>query len=153
MDPTLVAPGGEHAPIWAWLAIYGVSALLVAAPAFNFARALRSRRWPTTPGTVLRIASEEDEGIMINVLYEYRVGSRVLRGGRIRFGGGPYYRQKTVNVLMARYAKGTTVEVRYDPAKPSLCVLETKFEFWSWAPFVFLALAIAAPYTWHLLAS
>jgi hypothetical protein len=102
---------------------------------------------------MLRASSEYDDGtISVAVEYEYRVDGVLLRGQRLRFGGGPYYREKTVRALAERYAPGTNVQVSYDPAKPSLCVLDTSFEWLGWSPFFFFAIAILVSWTYQLLA-
>jgi hypothetical protein len=150
---------GTDAAIWTpdttlpWLFAYTVALLLLVPPFYSYIRARRARGWPTVPGKVLRVSSEYDDGtISIDIEYEYRVDGVLLRGRRLRFGGGPYYRQKTVEALTARYPRGSSVEVRYDPSKPSLCVLDTRFEWLGWAPFFFFAIAILVPWTIQLFA-
>lgn len=131
---------------------YAVVTALLSLPLYQYVRARRARRWPKAAGTVLRVSTDYDEGTTsIVVEYEYGVNGEVLRGRRIRFGAGPYYRQKTVAALVNRYPRGAVVEVLYDPSNPRLSVLEPTFEWLGFAPFVLLALSILVPWTWHLL--
>lgn len=145
-------------PLWTldsllpWLFAYAMAIGLLVPPIYSYRRARRARGWPKVRGKVLRISSECDDGATsIDIEYEYQAHGALLRGRRIRFGGGPYYRQKTVRTMMDRFPKDSYVEVRYDPDKPSLSVLDTTFEWLSWLPFFLLAIAIIAPWTWKLL--
>ena len=150
---------GTEAATWSfdttlpWLFAYTIALLLLVPPFYSYFRARRARRWPTVPGKVLRISSQYDDGaISVDIEYEYRANGVLLRGRRLRFGGGPYYRQKTVEALAARYPRGSSVEVRYDPSKPSLCVIDTTFEWLGWAPLFLFAVAILVPSTIQLFA-
>jgi hypothetical protein len=92
----------------------------------------KSASWPTVPGTVVasRIHENRDsEGSTFeaNLSYEYRVGGRTYRGGRLEWTGG------VANGLLARhqrivaaYPPGRAVTVCYDPTDPSRSALEPR---------------------------
>jgi uncharacterized protein DUF3592 len=96
--------------------------------------AVRSARWPMVKGRVT--ASEFQEGPLEGryirtttgraaVTYQYELNGRELTGDRIFVGdeefGSAYQAQKRTR----HYYPGVAVDVFYDPADPSLTVLET----------------------------
>ncbi len=56
-----------------------------------------------------------------DVAYEFRVGSKVVKGDRISLGVAP---ADNVDRVLKRYSVGTEAAVFYDPANPKDCVLE-----------------------------
>ena len=50
---------------------------------------------------------------------------RELQGKRIGFGRASHYSQAAAEADLAPYPVGATPPVRYNPAKPEECVLET----------------------------
>jgi hypothetical protein len=135
-----------------WLFSYAVAFGLLGWFYSSYRMAQRAREWPVAHGSVVSTAAEVDEGTTtIEIAYEFQVGGVTHRGRRLRFGGGPYYRQRTVDAILARYPKGAQVQVLYDPAKPDNCALESSFEWLGWSPVIVFALAILMTTTYQLL--
>lgn len=126
-------------PIWI---VSAIGAVFVGVVAFVGAMALKtlkaaraSRSWPVAAGTVLsgdiREMTERDSdgGVTTyhipRLRYAYEVAGRSFESGRIRFGD---VREslKGARKILERYAVGSTVQVRYDPANPANATLETK---------------------------
>ncbi len=105
-------------------------------------RAWQARHWPIAPGTVLSASHDQLWDtilIRITISYEYEVRGAIHHGHRLRFGpnADAYYRQRTVDKILARYHPGARVAVRYHPRNPRLCVLETTID-WPGLLFVLL---------------
>lgn len=98
-------------------------------------KAKAAESWPTVPGRVVscRVDVEESSDNDGNtstwynpvVTYGYTVGDRELQGTRLRFGNYRSASHKKAEAALAPYAPGTAPTVRYNPAKPEECVLET----------------------------
>ena len=78
------------------------------------------------------------------VAYEFTVGGETYKGKRISIGDNP---ADGVEVVVRRYAKGSTVPVYYNPANPAECVLEREAPaslgcIWGGAAFLLLIGAI-----------
>jgi hypothetical protein len=92
----------------------------------------KSASWPTVRGTVLAAQIHENRDgdgstYQAHLSYEYRVGGRTYRGGRLEWAGG------AADGLLARhqrivaaYPPGQAVTVCYDPADPSRSALEPR---------------------------
>jgi hypothetical protein len=111
-----------------------------------FLHATRARLWPTTPGVVTSSHLVETRGrnpkTHVEVLaleYRFDVDGRPFEGSRWCFGvgAGPSARQNA-RAAALRYPAGAPVEVRFNPADPSDCTLETSVAGSSWA-FVMVA--------------
>jgi hypothetical protein len=100
-----------------------------------FVRAKASRAWPETRGVVTKAAVQEivttdddtpSRSYMPRLEYSYLVAGKRQSHSRIRFGTGIYstgfrfYPRR----LMRPYSVGQAVKVFYDPADPSVAVLE-----------------------------
>lgn len=85
----------------------------------NIPRALASRAWPVAEGV---IQSTDFARRRSRVEYTYAVGDRRYSSTRIGFvrGWGPL----SGAARRERYRRGAEVEVRYEPASPSVAVLE-----------------------------
>jgi hypothetical protein len=117
-----------------------VGLIWVAAFAWAHSRAVGKARaaesWPTAPGRVVaaRVDVEESSDNDGNsttwynpvVTYGYSVGDRELQGTRLRFGNYRSASRKKAEAALAPYAVGSAPLVRYNPARPDECVLETK---------------------------
>src|ERR1700710_1963230 len=86
------------------------------------------RSWPTTPGAIVAIATE-DHAIGENgppsrssypwLTYTYRVGNRTLTGNRIWLTGNQFFQQREdAEAFLRDYAVGRSVPVLYDPQEP-----------------------------------
>jgi hypothetical protein len=110
-------------------------------------------RWPRSQGTVIEARIEEhrdaEDGTTYEpvLVYEYPVGSEMLRAGRVRFGnksGSRNWAQDTVQ----RYAAGRPVEVYFNPENAAESLLEpgvtpgdVQFAYFI-LPFNFIALGV-----------
>ncbi len=97
--------------------LLGLPLLLLAL--FNLARALKSEKWPWTPGVVVtgkEYGQGEDQGYRFRV--SYTVGSAQYVCGRVDWAATHTSRDKY------RYYAGANARVYYDPANPASCVLE-----------------------------
>ena len=111
--------------------ILGVALILLAK--HNAKRAAASLTWSAVQGTVtssLLTSFTTDDNASVNyqakVEYNYTVAGKSYQGKRIAFGAAASNNQQAEEALVRKYAVGTTVEVFYDPAKPSDAVLERK---------------------------
>jgi hypothetical protein len=103
--------------------LFGLPLLLVAL--FNLSRALKSEKWPWTPGIVVtgeEYGQGEDQGYRFRV--SYTVGSTQYVCGRVEWAATHTSRDKH------RYYVGANARVYYDPANPASCVLEPGASGW-----------------------
>ena len=122
------------------------------------------KRWPVARGRVLSSKVEEyraDAGsgnfggprarltlYRPVVVYEYEVDGQRFHGDRIAQSPGlnrgvPDFAEKTVQ----RYASGSTIDVRFNPRRPSESVLEPRVpSAWLFAVAIAVALLILAGY-------
>ena len=126
-----------------------VTCIAAGALAYHLWCAVRGRaagRWPTARGTVLSSSIEVTRGarggtnIDAYVSYSYDVAGIAYTGTRINFG--PWGRtafstsalKDEAAVAREHYQPGKSVDVRYDPRKPSRAVLEpgTTAQTWLW---------------------
>jgi len=94
-----------------------------------------SRSWPVAAGAVLsgdiqEVEERDHDGdtsiyYVPRLRYAHEVAGRSYESERIRFGN-IRESQKGARKILERYAVGSPVEVRYDPANPSQATLETK---------------------------
>lgn len=108
------------------IALIGLAAL-----GLGFVRVVAARRsagWPQVDGTVLTSTVAGDGAVQpptwkAAVTYRYKVGGQDLRGKNITledFDGD----RATAEAIAARYPKGAEVKVFYEPADPSISVLQ-----------------------------
>ncbi len=97
----------------------------------------RSAAWPSVTGVVINSEKKNDTttdgGICYRpqVVYAYEVAAKKYVGDRISFldsGTGQGFK---VDSILARYPKGQSVTVFYDPKDAAVCVLEKKAG-WNW---------------------
>jgi hypothetical protein len=117
-----------------FLFVWGLG--LVVWGGFQASRAMDSRRWPSTRGTVIRSYVHEAKthgqetkttAFYPRVIYHYSVLGDRYTADRIAFGGVPSGSRAGAKKVVDRYPAGTTVTVYYDPNKPSLAVLEAGY--------------------------
>lgn len=94
-----------------------------------------SQSWPSAAGMITSSAvidhrdddrSQAGSTHEARVEYEYDVAGAKLSGNRICFAGKARTSRRAAQAVTARYPAGSTVDVFYDPAKPSLCTLERR---------------------------
>lgn len=110
--------------------VMGIAALAAAGGhlyAAHIARRARAARdWPTVTATVEKSSFWAFRGDSMPLLaYVYQVDGRSYRGGRLQFGGwtaGP----GAAEAFAARHPAGSTLQVRYDPDRPSRAVVEAR---------------------------
>lgn len=111
---------------------------------FNWRIAGAAARWPTTTGTILSSVAEprrtsaadgraQTATIWSSVIeYSYRVQDRDYHGTRLAFGADVAGPRDLAEKVVARYPVGSKVTVHFDPANPSVAVLDTHVAFaWS----------------------
>ncbi len=94
-------------------------------------RATASTRWPATDGRVLSAGVWSHYGthhtmtFEPKVVYEYQSGGQPYQGERVSFGltAGTSSPDWAAGIA-AKYPEGSSVQVFYDPARPSEAVLE-----------------------------
>jgi hypothetical protein len=101
---------------------------------------LRSRRWPTASGVILR--SDIDgfgdvdgsPSYRLRVAYRYEVAGRQFVGKRVFFGQGVLNTGSFDRLLRKtnRYGPGVPVNVYFHPKRPSLCVLQPGMRLEAW---------------------
>lgn len=58
--------------------------------------------------------------------YRYEVGGRTYEGSRLRFGDMRHASERAAQAVAERYAPGSTVEIRHDPADPAKATVEAE---------------------------
>jgi hypothetical protein len=131
-------------------------ATIAAAMGIKLAQVKRAQAWTKAPGRITRseLATETRHGKEVQVPrieYEFKVGFHKLTGRRVSFAeviAGPQARE-----ALARYLAGTSVQVYYDPANPSDCVVEREmpsFVHAAWGVVAVLTAAILFGAWWYL---
>lgn len=124
-----------------WAALLGAAFSLVAGCGlWCLWNGLRSRRWPATPGMILRSDIDgfgEVDGsasYRIRVAYRYEVDGRKYFGKRVFFGQGVLNTGSFERLLRktVRYGPGVCVNVRFHPKRPYLCVLQPGMRLEAW---------------------
>jgi hypothetical protein len=124
---TAAAPPG-----WAWTApVAGllIGGLLIVKSILDGRAAKASVQWPSVPGTVVFSGMTADTmgdtaTFSPVVTYSYAVNGQVLQSSRIRYS--PVRSRK----ILDRYPRGSTVQVFFDPQRPSTAVLEKGGSTW-----------------------
>ncbi|HET9639171.1 MAG TPA: DUF3592 domain-containing protein [Allosphingosinicella sp.] len=98
-------------------------------------KARAAETWPTASGRVVSSEVVEEESrdqeggtsTWYNpvVTYAYAAGAGELTGRRLRFGNYRFASRSKAEAALAPYPAGATPTVRYNPANPEECVLET----------------------------
>ena len=149
---TIAATAGVGLVYHVWCAIQGLAAA----------------EWPTAPGRIVESTFEVEVGLRTRTVrtyvdYTYTVGGTSFRGGRLRFGPtvrGVFASADAMRAQAqeerARFAPGREVEVRYNPRRPGLAVLETgsSSQLWLWVGVELIGVAVGALLLWasHLAA-
>lgn len=99
---------------------------------------VRSTTWPTVTGSVLESQVERVPGhgrvapsYKAHFQYRYEVAGRAYFGdhaslGRLSLGNG----EDDADAIVRQYPQGSFVQVRYDPARPEVSVLQAG---WTWS--------------------
>ena len=106
--------------------------------------ATAATRWPTATGTILSSFAESHRTLVPRgrgqtvvvwspvVEYNYRVLDRDYHGSRVAFGAAAAGARELAEMTVARYPVGQMVAVHFNPATPSVAVLEPRVAFnWS----------------------
>ena len=154
-------------PLFAFL-LPLVAFLVAGLGVVSFVRARRqanaSMRWPTASGTITtstvieekiedkRRDDEDSTGFKqkqlrytlryrVDLRYAYRLGTRDFVGTNRAWGWTPIYGlREQAEKVTARYPRGQTVTVYYDPIEPDVAVLEPTSRQGSLAPLIFAAI-------------
>jgi hypothetical protein len=134
------------------LALFGLSLLAQA----NAAKKCDvARHWETATGQVVGSAVREvSNGYMPEVSYTYEVAGRGYASDRLRPGGTPMLNSQTkAAALAAAFPEGSTVAVRYDPARPDRPAIDlTPMSYWILPLRVFAGMALVCAILIPLLA-
>jgi Protein of unknown function (DUF3592) len=125
MMPALIATS-PVSPNWGWIVpVAGllIGGSLIVKSILDGRTAKASVGWPSVPGTVVFSGMVEDRqadsaSSSPLVTYSYIVNGQILEGSRVRFSG------VQTRKILAQYPKGNTVQVFFDPQRPSNAVLE-----------------------------
>ena len=105
-------------------------AIGVALYAVQFRQGLRadaSKKWPTSPGTVVSSALEQSPDnkrrYRAAVRYRYRVGGKDYQSNRV-FWGGNEGRQNHMASVVTSYPAGAKMPVYYNPQNPAEAVID-----------------------------
>jgi Protein of unknown function (DUF3592) len=130
--------GQDLTPLQAFLLSCGmfhpVAAYFYTSAQWNIARAQGSRTWPAVRGfvkssqVVERYNSRWGTTYKLDIDYRYKVGEREFSGDRVEFGNPRVSDQDFINRLAGKYRTNAEVMVHYDPADPTIAVLETSEE-------------------------
>jgi hypothetical protein len=112
-----------------WVAGFGYAHIRAAG------KARAAETWPTAGGRIVSSEIVEEESTDRDggtsswynptVSYAYSVAGRELTGRRIRFGSYRFASRKKAEAALGPYPVGATPAVRYNPANPEECVIET----------------------------
>jgi hypothetical protein len=109
-----------------WLFMFALFSLLAAWTALQAWRAATSKSWPTTIGTVIAFYGTPD--------YRYSVAGSSHVSSLVScnelFNGGLWVDNSAKYAV--KYPLNSTVTVRYHPSRPTIAVLDTKFDPTVW---------------------
>jgi hypothetical protein len=112
------------------LIVLAIGLGLVWINAYDIYRGAASKSWPSVKGTVqsskvkrIDRAGKPDR-FETNIRYTYQVDGRTYSSSRIKFGERMSTRME-VEPVVAKYPRGTEVDVFYKPGAPEEAVLET----------------------------
>lgn len=135
-NPALLAHA-RNPPLAALSGFMGLGTLLLVLT--GLLRALRSARWPVVLGVVTFSGLREDS-VLINhrqsaiyephVEFRYEVASQSYVGQHLVLGTRNAYNRATAQAKLARYPKGRTLKVRYNPANPGEAYVEPPTALW-----------------------
>lgn len=94
-----------------------------------------AQSWPVAPGKIRTwkmIERRDFRGKLryrVTVAYDYSVGGLTRRGDTLAFGPPYTTDARVADELTSKYAEDATVEVHYDPAAPSIAVLDCSEDY------------------------
>ena len=128
----------DGVPVWTFIALLaaaGASGIWLYAFIDIQRKKRRSAHWPTVTGTITKsdvaehVSRDKDDNVEIRyvpeIVYGYRVGGREYHAATRKWGFSELYvDEEGPKKVLAKYPKGSSVPVFYDPADPSNAVLE-----------------------------
>ena len=128
-----------------------IGVILTSVGVYNIVEGSKSKRWPTTVGTILKSEVKEshiEESVeySTDVEYSYVVGGETYLATRISWvlEGVTEPRKDEVLQILKKYPPGQSVRVFYDPKAPSIATLNTAISFRTHLPWVIGVLLIAS---------
>ena len=130
-------------------------ALILAAGIYKYMQVSQAARWPSAQGVVIASGTEAREvksgGAEVDdtelrtfamVVYEFTVGGRKYQGSRVSIGEelGNFQVAET----LAKYPKGKTVTVFYNPRTPTEAVLERDLPAGIWKGLIIIVAVLVA---------
>jgi hypothetical protein len=107
---------------------------------------MESKTWPTVGGVIVRSeieahdstassdGSKKSEAVQYSkIAYQYQVGGQSHKNSRISFSSS----SGNANQIVARYPKGKSVQVYYNPDKPKQAVLIPGGDGFNIVPYIF----------------
>lgn len=83
--------------------------------------------WPTTSARIVTSRVEEDSDTWrADIVFEYSVDGKTHRSTELWFGSAPAGYRESMQELVAKYPKGTTIAVYYNPQDPSQAVADPR---------------------------
>ena len=125
--------------------IFPVIGIVIALFSYNaYATRMESKSWPTVGGVIVRSeieahnsnssGSKTTEAVQYaKIAYQYEVGGQKHKGTRISLSSASNNAQQ----IVARYPKGKSVQVYYNPDKPKQAVLVPGGDGFNIVPYIF----------------
>jgi hypothetical protein len=127
--------------------IFPVIGIVIALFSYNaYATRMESKTWPTVGGVIVRSeieahdstassdGSKKSEAVQYSkIAYQYQVGGQSHKNSRISFSSS----SGNANQIVARYPKGKSVQVYYNPDKPKQAVLIPGGDGFNIVPYIF----------------
>jgi hypothetical protein len=108
----------------------GIGIIFIVHFTYIFILSKRSKKWKITDGEIISSKMQEsnfDDGAIYKAViqYKYTIGEKEYFSNRMFYGDyiGKNF-SKSIQTLVSKYTKGTTVLVYYNPQHPNKSVLE-----------------------------
>ena len=123
------------------LVFYAIGAGVIWLGAASWLRANATRKWPAVDGQLeeRHLKTTHDRALMyeVQMRYRYSVNGTTYEGTNIAIGYGASSTYKAHKMLHDKLMSGTTVQVRYNPHKPSEALLSCGANASVFMPIVF----------------
>lgn len=106
-----------------------IAAIVLPIWGLDYKRGGDSALWPRAAGNVASSEVRQDyvrrkTVYRPQITYRFRVEGREHTGNRIFFGSSSFQREEEAKEYAAKYPVGKAVEVRYQPGRPEMSILE-----------------------------
>ena len=128
-----------------------IGVILTSVGVYNIVEGSKSKRWPTTIGTILKsevkeTRLEESVEYSTDIEYRYVVGGGTYLANRISWvlEGVTEPQKGEILQILKKYPLGQNVRVYYDPKAPNIATLNTAISFRAHLPWIIGVLLIAS---------